>query len=171
MTNLRVWHASRDPYHCSFRFLRLLVAGAESVELERLRILDMFLLYPSLLHRSSLPQELKNKFRALNIEKPHKIFMHLPSPAAIFQDLRLYQNSATIQLAAKGLIDSAELKQGTIQLLDWAIPSELRKRTEERNIQDQGLSSFLVGPFSNIPLRGSASVYRRVGLPTRVVGE
>jgi hypothetical protein len=53
MTSFRVWHPSRDAYHCAFRFMRLLVANEAPLEVERLRILDIFLLYPALLHRTS----------------------------------------------------------------------------------------------------------------------
>jgi hypothetical protein len=53
MTQLRIWHASRDPYHCAFRMLRILAAGASPMSIDRLRVLDMFLLYPPLLHRVS----------------------------------------------------------------------------------------------------------------------
>ncbi|RWQ61435.1 MAG: hypothetical protein EOS86_33160 [Mesorhizobium sp.] len=139
------------------------------MELERLRILDMFLLYPSLLHRSSMPQDVKELFRNLDIEKPDKIFIRLPSPAAVIQDLRLYQNSAVAQLTAKGVIDSDALKQSTMVLSDSDLPRELRERTEKKNLEDGGLTSFLVGPFCTIPLRGSESVYRKAGLPTRAI--
>jgi hypothetical protein len=169
MANLRVWHASRDPYHCAFRLLRLLAAKKNEIELERLRILDMFLLYPSLLHRSSMPLAVKDRFRNLDIEKPESIFMHLPSPASVFQELCLYQNSAVAQLTAKGLISPEDLNERNVKLLHSEVPLELRERTETKNREDGGLTAFLVGPFSTIPLRGPESVYRKVGLPTRVI--
>lgn len=169
MAEFRIWHASRDAYHCAFRLLRLLVAKDESIEVERLRILDMFLLYPSLLHRSSMPRVIKDEFRDLEIEKPENIFIRLPSPASVFQDLRLYQNSAITQLAARGLIDLEAFKQGIVKLSATGVPQELLQRAEEKNINDSGLTAFLVGPFSAIPLRGAESIYRKAGLPTRAV--
>ena len=169
MDDLRIWHVSRDPYHCAFRLLRLLVAKDESLDVERLRILDMFLMYPSLLYRSSMPRAVKDSFRELGIKKPEDIFIRLPSPASVFQDLRLYQNSAITQLVARGLIDAEAFKQSIMKLLAKEVPAELLQRAIEKNHKDRGLTSFLVGPFSTISLRGPESIYRKAGLPTRAI--
>ncbi|WP_365706633.1 ABC-three component system middle component 5 [Novosphingobium sp.] len=48
MADLRVWYASRDPYHCIFRMVRLMTAKDEPMPLEQLRILDMFPRVPAL---------------------------------------------------------------------------------------------------------------------------
>ncbi len=167
MTDHRVWHASRDAYHCTFRFVRLLVAAGKPIELERLRILDMFLLYPPLLHRSSMPDEVRRQFRTLQIPKPDQLFLRLPSAAAVFQDLRLYQNSAVAQLTARGLASATDLKQGLLVFNLAAVPEALIVQARERNRTDGGLTDFLVGPWSGQPLRGSNNVYRKIGLPAR----
>jgi hypothetical protein len=169
MANLRVWHASRDPYHCAFRVLRLLVAKNNAVELERVRILDMFLLYPSLLHRSSMPQPVKTLFRELDIPKPEKIFIRLPSPSSVFQDLRIYQNSAIAQLVARGIVTSSGLQQGLLARSIGDLPEALNKQIIQKNLEDGGLTAFLTGPFSTIPLRGADSMYRKAGLPVRAI--
>jgi hypothetical protein len=169
MANFRVWHPSRDAYHCAFRFVRLLIAKGEAVELERLRILDVFLLYPSLLHRTSMPQETRRAFRDLSIASPDKIFLRLPSPAAVFQDLRLYQNSAIAQLAARGLVSTDDLKRGMAAASADGWPGTLTERASHKNAEDGGLTEFLVGIFSDIPLRGGESIYRKAGLPTRSI--
>jgi hypothetical protein len=116
-----------------------------------------------------MPRAVKDKFRDLAIDKPEKIFIRLPSPASVFQDLRLYQNSAITQLAAKGLIDARAFKQGIVKLLATEVPPELLQQAKEKNLHDRGLTSFLVEPFSTIPLRGPESVYRKAGLPTRAI--
>jgi len=169
MANLRVWHSSRDAYHCAFRLIRLVAASKAPLELERARILDMFLLYPALLHRTSMPQEVKTDFRALGIARPEKIFMRLPSSAAVFQDLRIYQNSALAQLIARGLVPTDQLKQGVLAIDLANLPEELSARATARNDSDAGVTGFLVGPFSTIPLQGANSVYRKAGLPARAI--
>ncbi len=169
MSSFRVWHPSRDAYHCAFRFLRLLVANDAALDVERLRILDMFLLYPSLLHRTSMPQDIKKAFRALDIPAPEKIFLRLPSAAAVFQDLRLYQNSATAQLAARGLLSARDLKKGLASPVQADWPQALAERARSKNAEDDGLTAFLVGAFSEIPLKGRESIYRKAALPTRAI--
>lgn len=169
MTSFRVWHSSRDAYHCAFRFLRLLVANDASLEVERLRILDMFLLYPPLLHRTSMPQDTKKRFRELEIPTQEKIFLRLPSSAAVFQDLRLYQNSAIAQLAARGLLSTIDLKRGLASPVEAGWPDGIAERARRKNAEDGGLTEFLVGIFSEIPLKGRESIYRKAGLPTRSI--
>jgi hypothetical protein len=167
MVNLRLWHASRDPYHCAFRLLRLMTAKNAVMEVERFRVLDMFLLYPSLLHKSSMPREVRAEFMKLKISTLDRTFLQLPSAASIFQDLRLYQNSAIAQLAARGIVDADALKRRSLAVIEQNVPSEMMGRARTRNTEGEGLASFLVGPFSNIPLRGTESIYRKAGLPSR----
>lgn len=167
MTDHRVWHASRDAYHCAFRMIRLLLEDGRSMDLEKLRVLDMFLLYPPLLHRASMPSDIKKAFRELKIPRPENVFLQLPSAAAIFQDLRLYQNSAVAQLTARALISVTDLKQGLLSLTIDALPDDLIARARQRNASDGGVSNFLVSAYSKQPLRGAASIYRKAGLPAR----
>ena len=169
MANFRLWHPSRDAYHCAFRMMRLLVAKNAALEIERLRILDMFLLYPSLLHKSSMPRDTKKLFRELEILPPDKLFLRLPSTAAVFQDLRLYQNSAISQLTARGLFSTEDLKKRLASPPGVGWPEALVQQAEIKNADDGGLTSFLVGAFSDIPLRGRESIYRKAGLPTRSI--
>jgi hypothetical protein len=171
MNDLRIWHASRDAYHCAFRFLRLLVARSDELEFERLRILDMYLLFPALLHRTAMQRSVRDEFVRLGIEKPERIFVRLPSNAAIFQELRLYQNSAVGQLAARGLLVPAAMKKGVASIDQGILPAELLGRIFAKNTSDEGLVKFLLGPFSSQPLRGRESFYRKAGLPTRTFAE
>jgi hypothetical protein len=169
MPELRVWHPSRDAYHCVFRLVRIGLAAAGSLELERVRVLDMYLLYPPLLHRSSMPREVRRVFSELLIPRPAQTFVRLPSAAAIFQDLRLYQNSAITHLAARGLTAPAELQKGVLTIGRDSLPEELADRAEAKNSETAKLIEFLIGPYSSIPLRGPNNLYARSGLPTRSV--
>jgi hypothetical protein len=171
MNDLRIWHASRDAYHCAFRFLRILVARGDDMEFERLRILDMYLLFPSLLHRTAMQRNVRDEFKRLGIERPEHIFIRLPSNAAVFQELRLYQNSAAGQLAARGLIAPAALKKGVALVDRDTLPAVLQDRIAGKNGSEESFIRFLLGPFSSQPLRGRESFYRKAGLPTRAFAE
>jgi hypothetical protein len=130
----------------------------------------MYLLFPPLLHRTAMPSEVRRQFNLLGIERPEQKFVRLPSNAAIFQQLRLYQNSAVGQLAARGLIIPAILKKGSAVVDRSAMPSTLQSRIAQKNSSD-GLVGFLLGPFSSLPLRGGESMYRRAGIPRRAIAE
>jgi hypothetical protein len=171
MSDVRIWHASRDAYHCAFRFLRLLIAKRGEIEFERLRILDMYLLFPSLLHRTAMQRGIRDEFLQLGIERPERKFIRLPSNAAVFQELRLYQNSAMGQLAARGLIAPATLKKGIAAVDQDIVPEVLLNRVARKNSSEENLVRFLLGPFSSQPLRGRESIYRKAGLPSRAFAE
>lgn len=165
----RIWHASRDPYHCAFRLLRLLLACDGKMELERARILDIFLLFPSLLHRPHLTSDARKALRDLNIARPEDGFVNLPSAATIFQDVRMYQNVAVTHLVAKGILATEALREGVLSLRPGSIPPELTKSIEIRNGDDAKFAEFLVNAWKDIPLRGGSSMYRRIGLPVRAI--
>ena len=167
-TKIRIWHASRDAYHCAFRLMRLLdAAPTRSIELERLRILDMYLLFPTLLHRVSMTQELKARFRGLQLPKPDEIFSRLPSAASAYQELRVYQNAAASYLAAKDVLRKEALKKGIAEIQDKNLPAAIAAGVRTRNAEQADLVRFLVADFVQLPLSGSENIYRRAALPAR----
>ena len=167
MTELRIWHSSRDPYHCVFRMLRLLSATQDGLSVERLRILDMYLLYPPLLHRLSLPSDVKMKFRELKIENPKTTFMKLPSNASVWQDLQVYQSASLKQLIGRGLLDQSAFQNKVARLLVDHLPTELAERVGVENAKDSKLISLLVDGMSVLSMSGPAGLIRRSGIPAR----
>jgi hypothetical protein len=167
-TKIRVWHAARDAYHCAFRMLRLLMAAPNAgMEFERVRVLDMFLLAPPLLHRISMPMDIKESFRQLDIPKPDDVFGRLPSVAAMFQELRVYQATAASHLVARDIFRNTLLRTGHVEFNEFALPEELSAELQRRNDEQKDLISFLVTQIARIPLAGSDNIYKRAGLPGR----
>ncbi len=172
MSKLRIWHSSRDAYHCAYRMLQLLTsAERHQISFERLRILDLYLLYPSLLHRASMPQTMKERFKALSIPHPDDLFMQLPSVAAISQDLRIYQNAAASLLIAKGIIEKSAFQAGMVVLISENVPEKLLDRVADEARSEPRIVAFLTDEFSTLPLTGDGNVYRRIGLPMRAISQ
>lgn len=167
MARLRVWHASRDPYHCAFRMIRILVTHIEPIPIERLRVLDMFLLYPPLLHRLSLPSAIKTRFRSLALDPPGKIFVRLPSTASIWQDLQLYQSAALTHLGGRAILDSQAIRERQGVLNHDLLPLKLLERARSINEEQSALMYFLVGDLSSLPIAGKDNLFKRAGLPAR----
>jgi hypothetical protein len=67
MTELRIWYAARDAYHCAFRMIRLLTWKGDGLPVDQLRLLDMLLIYPSLSLRMKLPSTVRDNLRALHL--------------------------------------------------------------------------------------------------------
>lgn len=163
---IRVWHPLRDAYHCAFRIIRLLAErGDKPIEFERLRILDMFVLFPSLLHRTKMPMEMRENFKRLGIVKPDGLFESVPSNAAVFRDLRTFQRVAVSYLAAREIIEQGSLKRGTILCNLKNVPPELSKSILVRNKEQETLVRFLVDEFGSLPLGGSQGLFKRSALP------
>src|SRR3546814_11732336 len=72
--------------------------------LEQLRVLDMFLMFPVMLERLSLPSEIKARFRELRSDTEKSTFVRLPGTASVWQDLQIYQATALKQLTGLGLL-------------------------------------------------------------------
>lgn len=165
MTKIRIWHASRDPYHCAFRLIRLLLGCKDqSLAFDRLRLIDMFLLYPVLLHSVSMTRAVKNRFQTLDIPKESEVFIRLPGPAVLAQDLSLYQTAAASQLAAREILNTERLRAGTAALNIHAVPGDIRARVEVKEKEEPGLCGFLTSDLMSIPLTGRDGLYRRTGV-------
>ncbi len=167
MSSYRVWYAARDPYHCIFRMIRLLQAKDGSIPLEQLRILDMYLMYPPLLHRLTLTSGLRETLRGLRIEPPAKSFVKLPGTASVWQDLQLYQLTALKRLAGLGILRREDLLERNARLDRTQTPMNLFEHAATQNEQEKPLIHFLVDDLGALPLSGSEGLVRRAGLPSR----
>lgn len=149
--------------------MRILSHKSEPIAVERLRMLDMFLLYPSLLHRVSLPSAIKDQFRQLKIPSPNDLFIRLPSTASVWQDLQIYQSTALTNLAARGILKKSAIREGQADIELEPIPPELRHRLKEANTEQTSLMDFLVNSLSALPMVGREGFARRAALPARGV--
>lgn len=167
----RIWHPARDAYHCAFRLLRLLTAAEEnSLELQRLRALDLLLLFPPYLHRMSMTQDLRRGFKDLKIPKAEDIFVRLPSPAVVFDDLQFYQTAAISHLVARGILQPKKLSSSSIaQLNVKAMPADLQIKIDARNVQEAALIAFLITRLAPLSLSGAEGLLRRLGLSPKQV--
>jgi hypothetical protein len=167
MTDYRVWYASRDPYHCIFRIIRLLEAKGGPIPLEQLRILDMFLMFPPLMHRLTLTAALRERLRSLNIEPPTKTFVRLPGTASVWQDLQIYQLTALKRLAGLGMLKREDLRENSASLDSSQAPAKLLQHAILQNEAAEPLMRFLVDELGTLPMSGSQGLVRRAGLPSR----
>jgi hypothetical protein len=166
--SLRLWHPSFDVYHCSFRFLRLLMIQPEHVlVVERLSILDFYLLYPFLLHRASMPDDIRRAFRSLQITKPSDQFVQLPSEKGLYRELSTFQKTAATNLVAKGLLSRDAYLSGLATLDIEAIPIALLADIQKVNLEEGDFMHFLVDRFGSLDLIGPRGLRALTGLVRR----
>lgn len=167
MTDLRIWYAARDPYHCAFRMIRLLTWKGDDIPVDQLRVLDMLLMYPSLALRMKLPAPMRKNLRALSLPHVKDLFMNLPGTASIWQDLQLYQSAALKQLAGRGLLKRDALLDRYASLDQRNMPASLHDRATVQNAAQPSLMTFLITDVANLPANGPDNIFKRAGIPTR----
>ncbi|MDE0878983.1 MAG: hypothetical protein OSB00_10040 [Sphingomonas bacterium] len=167
MTELRIWHAARDPYHCAFRMIRLLTWKGDALPLDQLRVVDMLLMYPSLAWRMRLPSAVRDRLRALRLPAAKDLFVSLPGTASIWQDLHLYQSAALKQLAGRSLLKRDALRDRYAALDPRHMPLSLSERVRIENDAQAALMTFLIDDIAPLPATGPDNIFKRAGVPAR----
>lgn len=137
------------------------------MSIEALCILDFYLLYPPLLHRASMPEAVRARFRELRIPKDEDQFVQLPSAKSLFRDIAVFQRAALSSLAAKQILDPTNYLSGTARLVVSNIPAGLYQHLMASNEADKSFISFLVNTFGAIDLVGSRGLRALTGLVRR----
>ncbi|MCB0278525.1 MAG: hypothetical protein KDD94_03435 [Calditrichaeota bacterium] len=116
-----VYHPAFDLYHSVYRFIQILthMDSYDTIEIEKIRIWDFYLLFPEKLH----------SFKLKNIEKEIRqiIFNTIPSSKnpyeeidnnrKVFEKIKPYQMSALKSLASYGIINRDYLAKNSVNRL------------------------------------------------------
>ncbi|WP_087687706.1 ABC-three component system middle component 5 [Pandoraea sp. PE-S2R-1] len=156
-----IYHPAYDAYHCVFRMLAV-AENVPELEVEKARLLDFYLLFPSAVSAVRLPPVLREARKAA---KSFANEYHDPlSPATTFRELRHIQESALKCIAASGLIEVSRLEAGFVRRTEIPLPDELQLRVEEFLEQRQPLAQTILYGLSAIPLRGHDGLKHRTAL-------
>ena len=100
--------STRDAFHAIFRFLRLKFRGDVSeIEVDKLRILDYYLLFP---WRASAIRLAQKDIEAKRLEE-HRDYATLPTGDALLERMRASQTAALQTMAQDGIIDPIHLRK------------------------------------------------------------
>lgn len=158
-----IYHPAFDTHHCAFRLLRLLERLPKvPYPIEKIRILDFYLLFPSELVSVRFPQDalrFKKEFRRTSnpyerIEDPHRVFSRLEP----------IQLAALRTLASHGVIDQAQLSEGKALRSGSPIPASLARLIDTANTRFPAAIELLSGPLSAIDLYGKSGLKARTDL-------
>jgi hypothetical protein len=99
-----VYSEYKDIYHCSYRIISILKIIDSDIEFNKLKIIDFFLVFPSLVKEISFPKQkgislLKNESSA-NFDT----YEIIPEKKQLFFEISPYQAQAVTILKAKGII-------------------------------------------------------------------
>ena len=114
-----IYHPAYDAYHCIFRMIAL-IDHVNEIEVDKARILDFYLIFPSLVEKIRMPY---NYSYIKKIAKKYSNDYRNPiSAISTFRDLHQIQMAAIRCLAATGLIEIAVLDKGLIKRTEKEIP-------------------------------------------------
>lgn len=158
------YHPFLDPYHCSYRMLRILrTIGESEVEQERFRAFDFYLLFPHALDSARLPQKDARKIRKL-LKQYDDRYELLPDQRRMFIRLAPIQNAAFRHLASLKLIDEVALNHSIVKAGESPIDGELLKSIDISNARDKEFLESLTSSFLAIPFYGENGVRSRLDL-------
>lgn len=133
-----------------------------SIELDGLRILDFYLLFPHLLRDARLPQMVKGRARRLGLEGNS---YSLPAePRTVFTQMAPIQTQGVKRLLSVGLAVLDLQDASLIRRSEMSAPGEISEAVARRNSEQKELVALLVGEVARMPVRGKDGLKDRTGL-------
>jgi len=147
------YHPSGDSYHCIYRlFLLSSLTKGETLEWDRLRLMDFYLLFPHLLKRITIPNHLR-QLKQVFIHVPEP-FEEIGSPKRLFFQIGTIQKSSVTSLVAKGYFDRDSYVSEMKIVLSKPIPEEIIAQVKaDPTIEKDWFKAFLE-LFSSVELTG-----------------
>lgn len=153
------YHPGLDPHHSALRVLRLL-AWRNDMELDRVRLLDFFLLFPELLVTTMrLPHSMKS--RAREFPQTPERYRAIRDPAVAFRRVWPSHQQGLRLLAASGLVRSNE---EIVTRTELAFSVELGAVVATRDEGKRALLNFLTHDLAEFPLSGVGGLKDRSNL-------
>ena len=157
-----IYNPAYDVYHTMFRVLQLLDKMGEQVEIEKIRILDFYLVFPSELLEIKSFRGFRKYAKYLN-EEVNK-YERVINAKRLFYKMESIQLEAIKGLISYGLLDSEAFKNGRLQRTSLEVSDELNSQIKDANSRNMNLISLLTGPLASIDLYGRLGLKERTNL-------
>lgn len=155
-----IYHPAYDAYHCVFRML-VLIKAIPNMELEKARILDFYLLFPSAIESIRLPHSLSHGRKiGSNLANKYRDPINV---AATFRELRHIQEAALKCIAASGIISVSCYEKGVVARESFIVPDTLSRHLDGFVAKEQS-ANFILQELSAVPLKGADGLKHRTGL-------
>lgn len=165
MTQL-TYNEAFDPYHATFRFLRLhLGCGITSrLPFDTLRILDFYLLFPFRLQSMRLYAEDMSWRKVSKSYEKQAPYGAMPDDYVVFSRMEPFQRAAASSLVSSGFLTQDAWDQNEIEFTDEIVPKALSSRCIELNSKMTDLVGIICQIKSKYPLGGRDGLKDRTGL-------
>lgn len=163
-----VYNQAFDLYHTIFRFLHFLnkFENQTILEIERVRIWDFYLLFPSKIHEIHLKRNEADVRKIVKgfIKDSKNPYERIPENRKIFEKIRPYQQAALNCIASYGIIDKALLNQQRISIINKDILIDFVNIFEELTPKEQNVIALMTSHFNQISLFGTDGLKDRTNL-------
>jgi hypothetical protein len=158
------YHPAFDAFHAIFRALRVKFRrDVSDIEVDKLRILDYYLLFPWRASAIRLAQkDLEVRRIAKRLEKQQD-YATLPVGEALLERMRASQIAALQTMAQDGVVDPMHLRNGVVKFKAFSLPSELKKRIDRKN-EEETDKMAIIDVLSTYPLLGTDGLKARTSL-------
>jgi len=156
-----IYHPAYDAYHCLFRMIAL-IDHVNEVEVDKARILDFYLIFPSLVSEIRMPHNYSGVKK--EAKKYSNDYRNPINTASTFRDMHEIQMAAIRCLAATGLIEVNPLEKNLIKRTDKSIPDGLLLSMRDFINNKSDIYSFIISKLSQFPLTGKDGLKDRTNL-------
>ena len=157
------YHPAYDVNHCAYRLLLILESAQnQRIKWEVLRMIDFYILFPSLLKQLSLPKEyIKVRKHFNSIPQTYET---ISNPTRLMFELANIQIAGLTSLIAKNLISKEEFAEDYVLRTKMPVPNELNDKILNDDLRKAGWFIFLTSEFSKIDFYGPRGLKSRTGL-------
>ena len=163
-----VYNQAFDLYHTIFRLLHFLnkFENQTILEIERVRIWDFYLLFPSKIHEIRLKQDEADirRIRKEFIKDSNNPYERITENRKIFEKIRPYQQAALNCIASYGIIDKSLLNQQRISIINKDILIEFVNNFEELTPKEKNVIALMTSHFNQVSLFGTDGLKYRTNL-------
>lgn len=163
-----VYNQAFDLYHTIFRLLHFLnkFENQTILEIERVRIWDFYLLFPSKIHEIRLKQDESDirRIRKEFIKDSNNPYERITDNRKIFEKIRPYQQAALNCIASYGIIDKSLLNQQRISIINKDILIEFVNKFEELTPKERNVIALMTSHFNQVSLFGADGLKNRTNL-------
>lgn len=157
-----IYNPAHDIYHTMFRILLLSSQIVESIEIDKLKILDFYYVYPMELLNIKKPKGFKTyeKFLRAEINNYDRVI----NPKRVFYKMNSIQYQAMKVLVAYGHFDSENFENGMVKVTEKPLGKDFQTLIDKSTEANMNLIMLLTGPIAEIDLYGHLGLKERTGL-------
>ena len=157
-----IYNQAYDLYHSMFRILQITEKNKDILEIDKLRILDFYLAFPSELLEIKSFQGFKKYEKYIRAETNK--YERVIDRKRLFFKMEQIQLSAIKALISYGLVDPVEFKNGKVKRTETKLTDQLQARLYAANKENPNLITLIAGPLASMNLNGHLGLKVRTNL-------